>query len=792
MKQLILFIICSFFYIGSTCGQHTKELKLSFNKSDFLFEEIEGHLSISSAKHPIQYGEDTSEPGLPIVIVHFLIGADEKYSGVEFRYTEAPLFRDIFVKNNPTYKVRGSKGASDPERRVTSYSRALYPVENVRYMGTHLVDGYKYITFLVCPFKYQTQHRQLNLLSDISLKIQLSPSKKSPQKAGRAMRDIVKRIVVNGEEMPTLYETPIVNYRNTFSRDIRSGNDPFDYLIITAESQKSAYQDLADWKTRKGVRTKVVTKEHIDSTFSCYTHDGHECYPLAFKRAIKYYKDNFDIQYVLLGGDTQFIPSLDVYINYGGGLSSAVTPCDLYYACLSGTFGHFEWNNNPDDGGYGTYGDEVDYHPQLSVSRLSTNSLSDANVQVRRIIDYERAPVSEEWRDTLLMMGCKFKDIYNDGRPKSDVEIKGNTMWEYYLQCYWTEGHRYNFYDTKTSHPDGADYDVSVENFIERFQQGYPFIHIDTHGGTDNMGLEQETLFSSDVQNVNNPSESIIVTSACNTNAFDSDECLSEALMRSNKSGAIGYWGGSRIVPGIQDERSLGPVDFLNMKFYEHLFCDDEPRLGNIANMTKLFFITSHDSLYSNMPYSDPYRGILFTMNILGDPEMPIYTSSPQSMYYRDLYFENDSSLFVNFAEMGACRVCVMSLEDNGNRYYQVDDCFFGNGSTDGLHLSLPTDKNYSICITKPNFKPYVLNLYRTGYVQNDTIANDAVVLSYSANIGRNVTPLKPSGPVSVEKGDMIIRTKGGVTINDSFKVKKGATLTIDPNFIELFDDPDQ
>ena len=192
------------------------------------------------------------------------------------------------------------------------------------------------------------------------------------------------------------------------------------------------------------------------------------------------------------------------------------------------------------------------------------------------------------------------------------------------------------------------------------------------------------------------------------------------------------------------------------------------------------------------MPYSDPYRGILFTMNLLGDPEMPIYTSAPQSMYYRDLYFENDTSLFVNFAEMGACKVCIMSLDDNGSSYYQVGDCFLGNGSTDGLHLNLPPDNNYSICITKPNFKPYILNLYRTGFVQHDTIANDAVALSYNASIGRNVTPLKPSGPVSVEKGDMIIRAKGGVTISDSFKVKEGATLTIDPNFIELFDDPDQ
>ena len=131
MKQILILILCSLFAFEPVYGQRTKELKLTFDRSDFLIDESDGQLSISSAKHPIQYGADTSEPGLPYVIVHVLIGGDEEYSGVRIQSSEMPLYSDVFVRNNPTYRVRGSKEAKEPVKRVTSYTRALYPEENV-------------------------------------------------------------------------------------------------------------------------------------------------------------------------------------------------------------------------------------------------------------------------------------------------------------------------------------------------------------------------------------------------------------------------------------------------------------------------------------------------------------------------------------------------------------------------------------------------------------------------------------------------------------------------------------
>lgn len=795
MKPLSVFILYFLFSAGFIYGQRTKELKLSFDKSDFLLEELGGQLSISSARHPIQYGADTSEPGLPFVIVHFLIGADEDYSGVEVSYTEALLYRDIFVKNNPTYKVRGSKEASDPVKHTTSYSRALYPVENVRYSGTHLVDGYKYITFLVSPFKYQAQRRQLDLLSDISLKIQLSPSKKSPQKAGRAMRDIVQRIVVNGDEMQALYEKPIVNYRNTFSRDIRSGNDPFDYLIITRDSLKDAFQKLADWKTRKGVPTKVITMEHIDTIQDYWQVNffGQAHTPLGIKNAIKDYYDNHNIKYVLLGGDNNIVFSEKCQLNYNDKTPNykKTSVCDLFFACLNPPV---NWNRDGDNY-IAEYEDSADCHPVIAVSRLSVCSNADAEMQINRIINYERNPNLEAWNDSILMMGCALDTNFLD-MNLTDVVYKGAKISD--SLGYFGAGGRFLFYDKRTSHPNDSNYNVTVAHFKERLARGYSFIHIDTHGSADILRLEPpEYFYNNNASDYVNPGYSMIVTSACATNDFEAD-CLSEAFMRNPNGGIIAYWGGSNDVIGPQDEeypgwlpylineKLLGSADKINIQIYNHLIKEYENHLGDAINQARLTYIVPGSG---NIPYSDSFRWNLFSLNLLGDPEMPIYTKAPMEFDGLDINLINDNLLYFGFntynQEFSYFDICIMSLEDNGVSYYSII-----HHVADGTTLDLPPGHDYSICATQPGFKPFIVNIYRRGFVQNDTIANESIVWSNQAMIGRDVTTAKPQGPVVVEKDKMTIKATNGVTIKNSFTLKKGASLVIDPTIQYIIHDP--
>ena len=86
-----------------------------------------------------------------------------------------------------------------------------------------------------------------------------------------------------------------------------------------------------------------------------------------------------------------------------------------------------------------------------------------------------------------------------------------------YIRDYWPNGSRYMLYDTGSSFEGGADYNFSAANFQTQIQNGYSFIHVETHGGTDRWKVEYRYntpvfYFSSDAQMVNNPYYTIITT----------------------------------------------------------------------------------------------------------------------------------------------------------------------------------------------------------------------------------------------------------------------------------------
>ncbi len=812
MKRSVLIVFLTCCILPTLLAQRIKEISLKFDEDDFYFEESKRGLGISSGKHAIQYGYDTSEPGLPYVIVHVLIGSNEQFEGVTFDSEKAPIRQQVSMRRNPDY-LNGHKDSTRCHVNEAEYTKAIYPTQNVKYAGTHVVDGYKYISLLVCPFTYRSQEKQLEQFSSMHLNVRLVQNvSDNSQRGGRAMRNIVENLVVNGDDMNLLYGTQESHKRVRSDGGGISSSAPFDYLIITADSLRGTYQKLANWKTRKGVPTRIITVEEIDTTFSGTDSISLPYYNwnlyLAIKRAIKSYKENFDIKYVLLGGDSDMIPTPKCYYQYDTLYHQSLrhdsgrTPCDFYYACIAKGENEsgFLWDK-ADDHEMGSYLDQIDYHPQVFLTRLSTNTIADAEIQVQRIIDYEKNPPADAWRKELLMAGCEFNHTENGVlRPISDVEEKGNLIWNH-ISPIWYDSNRFRFYDTWTDHPLEANYDVTATHFNEQLEKGFPFIHVDTHGGYDCFLLEKfgtnlhYFYNNSDAYNFQNPFYSIIVTSACYTNDFYQGVSLSESLMRNPNGGIIGYWGHAKSMVGLDDETMLSALDIFNLRFYRSIFQSNEPRFGEAATLTKLAFIAEYDNNHPdhNMPYSNPYRTYLFTLNPLGDPEMPIYIEQPKEFYYKDFYFENDSVLYLNFTDYpDECNLCIMSLDDNGASYYSNETVSFGTLAIDGITLNLPSTHNYSLCFTQAGYKPYVLNLYRNGYVQNDTIANDAIVLSNQVQIGSNVTTAQPIGPVSVEQGRLVIRAPQGTTIKNNFTLKKGASLTIDSTIEAITNVPEE
>ncbi|MBW1872622.1 MAG: hypothetical protein JRJ19_11180, partial [Deltaproteobacteria bacterium] len=150
-----------------------------------------------------------------------------------------------------------------------------------------------------------------------------------------------------------------------------------EMLIVTSTLMRNAFEVLADWKRSKGVATQVVTLDWIDQNISGL--DQAE----RVRNHIRTLHDNYNLGYVLLGGDADVVPYRLVHskalLTYDDQFAS-----DFYFSDLQGS-----WDDDG-DGNYGEPGDGLDMHPDLAVGRLPVTFTSEAQNIVSRLLAYEQ------------------------------------------------------------------------------------------------------------------------------------------------------------------------------------------------------------------------------------------------------------------------------------------------------------------------------------------------------------------------------------------------------------------
>ena len=116
--------------------------------------------------------------------------------------------------------------------------------------------------------------------------------------------------------------------------------------------------------------------------------------------------------------------------------------------------------------------------------------------------------------------------------------------------------------------------------------------------------------------------------------------------------------------------------------------------------------------------------------------------------------------------------VCIMSRLDKGASYYYTIST-----SSYSTFSSIPNES--MICMTSPNYVPFRSIYGSSVKLQNESLADNLNVMAYELSIGSNVDSTRDPGPVTVENGESVISTNNGVTIQNNFEVKLGASLEI-------------
>ena len=615
-------------------------------------------------------------------------------------YTSDTLYTNVSIMANTAPANRNGKESD--VKTIRSATRSV--TDPVRFGGIHFIDGLKYAYIEVTPFVYDSISRCLCFINKIDIsfptnyQIDNNILKKQQSKVGkRLMEDFVKNEFINYNDYDFLYPevaeqddlpddmSVIDNINQISSGDIVLDNkNKLDYLIITSNDLITGFSGLKSWKTQKCLSTNIISTSSIASYYHA------QVTPALIKQFlndINFYTTGLNKKWLVLGGGVNIVPT--VYYNPHYLFETASIPSDIYYACpnLTTTYDG-SWNSS-------------DLEPQLYVSRISVNSVTEAQNYVSKLKKYEKGQANG---NKILLAAYNINDSFNG---YSDAYYAIEKIYNDYIQNNWS-GYVYKLYDT------GGDAVINKNSLFNQIDNNYGFVLEVSHGLYDRWLLGGDSYdYKTDLASAqSNYPGSVILTGACLTNAFDNTggNCLSEEFTRNSMGGAVAYFGSSRTAYGSESvysnyyQMSSEFSDLYNAKFLQHAFAGDIPlapySFGALTTQAKKDLIPSS----VNNSFRDIYMDLQHSINPMGDPEMQIYTGVPQSFSTSNppvnYYWHNN-----NYLKVFALTDCVIS--------YLCDDYKLGITTQlqGGEYYTFYAPSNCSICVKKKNYKPYIVNI---------------------------------------------------------------------------------
>ncbi len=380
------------------------------------------------------------------------------------------------------------------------------------------------------------------------------------------------------------------------------------YVVVTPSAFAASFQRLVDWKTSKGIRARVVTTEFIEE---CYAGGDQAASIRLFLRDA--YK-TWGIKYALLGGDVEYLACRIVKTKVK---DYEEMPADIYFACLNGG-----WDGDS-DGTYGEVTDGVDLEPEIYVGRASVRSPEEAGVFVDKVLRYEKEPVE----------GLGGRNLW------IGANLDSNTFGKDVCQKIITETKVPEQISNKLLST--VDENLTLETMTSAIENYSPnFMFVAAHGGDSLIAIDSGTMKSEHADELTN-FPFIYVATCCLTNKFDED-CITEHMMRNPSGGAVAAWACSRYGwynPGMA---GYGSSDLVTKDMFDLLYrryLTEPPALGELIHRAKRKFISESQD-------DGVYRWLTYGMNLLGCPEMPIWTGQQQEV-------EVDVKANGEFAEQG-------------------------------------------------------------------------------------------------------------------------------------------
>ncbi len=517
-------------------------------------------------------------------------------------------------------------------------------------------------------------------------------------------------------------------------------NQGVDYLIITHPKFTEAANRLANFRAGNltgytTARTKVVNVLDIYNEFSNGLLD-----PYAIRNFIQHVFENWESPapgYVVLMGDMShdyrkirqesrenYIPSIP-YQSFRYGQAAA----DNMFVAIAG----------------------VDVMPDISIGRLSCETLEEANILVDKIIAY---PSDSEklWRQRV--------NLYSAGQNANDENYfkfnDENTL----LNDNFIVPHGYSTYRVYSfpNIPQYQQFYGGTQEMKEGFNNGGVITNFFGHGG----GYQWDLFFLNDhIYQLTNGGKMPFITSiTCYTAHFDNQDVFGEQFIKVPNKGAIGFWGHTGVTFWPQGKA-------LNTKLYHEIFSNNNFVIGDAIRNAKNNYINGMTSLEADH---------VSLLTLLGDPAINLafvrkpdfkITTENISMIPEAPLIDENVIVKINILNIGTTftddSVSVKLFVSSADTSYSLSEKYVNSfGENDSVYFNWVPKKaglySLKVEINKINTIPEE--------DLNDNIAEKSIAV-YNVKETNIISP--ENGHVTNEKNPKFIIADPGIYLNKNY-----------------------
>jgi hypothetical protein len=653
---------------------------VDFTTANLIFSSSQGYDIVYLKDDDVT--NQVGEPQVPVKLLQVALPRGARVEQVVVTKSESeilPRTYQLFPVQPPQVLSLMSQSIAfiPPKQKVYNLT-GEYPGKLAEYSESGFLGGYELAGICIYPVQYIPAQKKIRFYNYIEFKIRYSitgenplPIKMRSQTVKAVYENMIRKVASNPK--PTA-----LSIKNEKIPSSLLSSEDYEYVVVTDTTLVTTFRPLADWKTQKGVPAQIVTTGWIYSHYSGY--DNAE----KVRNFIKDAYQNWGTIWVLLGGDTNLVPARIVWAmdsEAGYYPDENDIRCDLYFSDLDGT-----WDANGNHT-YGEVDDSVDMYPDVFVGRASCSNVTKAQAWVNKLLTYEISPPTDYQTDMLFFAQILWSSPYtNSGLAKDLIdELYVPSRFDPITKLYEALGNE------------------SKATVIAAMNAGQNIINHDGHANYSVMGAGTGYLYISDMDALtNNPRNSILFSIGCWPAAIDYD-CIAEHFVNNPNGGGVAFIGNSRYGWGSPGNPEYGYSDRYDREFFGALFARDFYHIGAAVADMKTNFIPRTQQ-------ENVYRWCMYEINLLGEPEMPIWTDTPAylSVEYSDTVPEGTSLFTITvfkadggITPVSGALVCVMK---SGEIYQRgLTDA----GGQIAFNISPSSAGEIYLTVTAHNFIPY-------------------------------------------------------------------------------------